>query len=576
MYNGLRIATLVLAAGSLRAQVSVTPSQPQWGQTLEITYDPLAKGAQFKRADPVWVSASIYLEDQSLRRVAARMTSMPDGRFRYQATVPDGACLFEIAFVTPHDYDAKAATSLVIFRPDGKPARGAYDHLMWNHTGDPDRYFQQEIDRYPDNLAAYRHRWFLSNGGREEEIATIRADLEKIGPSPQNPGAEWFYAMAYGRWRLGDPAEARSAMENLLHQFPESPLTSDALNYYIFRASGEAKREAQQWERDLVIAHPQGPHAGFTINSLASQPEFPFETVQAVTREQLKREPENPAPYLALANASLAHRRDYAQALSGLQTALGLLLEGKYRVVFDVAGTLTRNRLSETYLLRARIHLAQDDIADALADVKAAENFERERNAAGHLLEGTIWSALSDWSRAEAALAEAWRRDPAASEAPLRQAFERNRGTAAGFAAFLDANRVDAKESQQTKRAFPFDATSLEGKHWSLSELKGKTVVLNFWFVGCLPCREEIPVLNQLVELYPDVVFLGFALDGEEALRDFLKKFPFRYQIIPNSQKVADAFHVAAYPQHVVINPGGEIILETNEDLAALKSALAR
>jgi hypothetical protein len=82
--------------------------------------------------------------------------------------------------------------------------------------------------------------------------------------------------------------------------------------------------------------------------------------------------------------------------------------------------------------------------------------------------------------------------------------------------------------------------------------------------------------LNQLVDQYKDVVFLSFALDAPEQLRDFLKSFPFRYQIVPNSQKVADGYRVAAYPTHIVIGPTGDIVFEGNEDLAGLKPALAR
>ena len=76
-------------------------------------------------------------------------------------------------------------------------------------------------------------------------------------------------------------------------------------------------------------------------------------------------------------------------------------------------------------------------------------------------------------------------------------------------------------------------ATDLEGTTFTLDELKGKVVVINFWFVACKPCVEEIPELNELVEKYEekDVVFLGFALDNEKRLNSFLEKTPFKYHI---------------------------------------------
>jgi thiol-disulfide isomerase/thioredoxin len=567
-----------IAIGYLKAQaVAATPQQPKWGESMQVTYDPSSPEAQLRLSDPVWAATTIYFEDLSVRKMAGAMTISPDHRLQYEATVPPGACLIEIAFVTPHDYDSKTTATAVVLRPNGQPARGAYDHLMWKHAADAERYFQQEIALYPDNFAAYRHRWFLSDGGKEKEIATIRADLEKIGTPPPNPSAEWFYAMAYAWWRLGDAGQAETALRRLVETFPDSPLTDDALNYYLFRSTGEVKRQAQQWERDLVAGHPASAHAGFAITALAADRDFPFDAVQNVAREQLKVEPDNPGPYLAIAHASLAHRRDYPQALAGLRKAISLLLEGKYRIWSDPAGTLTQHRLEEAYRLCAEIDLAQGAFPDALADVKAAESFERDNDPAGHLLEARIWSALSDWRRAEAVLVEAWRRDPVASEGELHQVFERIRGNSEGFRSFLDANRTAAKTAQEQKRSFPFDAVSLTGERWSLEGLKGKVVALNFWFVGCLPCRQEIPALNRLVERYKDVVFLGFALDDEDQLRDFLKKFPFHYQIVPNAQKVADGFRVAAYPAHILINPAGEIAFQANQDdVEALRTALAR
>jgi thiol-disulfide isomerase/thioredoxin len=577
MCHSRLFAAAILTLGCLHAQVAaIAPAQPKWGETLRVTYDPSAPGAQLRQA-PAWASLTIYFEDQSSRSVAGTMSNTDDHRLRFETTVPEGACLIEIAFVTPHDYDAAAGATVVIARPDGKVARNAYDHLMWKHTGDADRYFQQEIALYPDNWAAYRHRWFLSTGGKEKEIATIREDLAKMDSQAQGAqtGVEWLYAMSYADWRLGNTEKAEADVRRMVEASPQSPLTSDALNYYVFRSTGGAKERARKLERLLASTHPASPYAGFALITLAADPDFPLEAAQRVAREQLGREPWNVSPYLAVAKASLIHQQDYPQAVEGLRKALGILLDGQYRVRLDPAGTLTRSRLAEAYRLLGEIQLAQSDASGALASVKAAESFERDTNTAGRLLESRIWSAIGDWPRAESALLEAWRRDPVGTEEPLRQVFAKIRASADGFPAFLEANRT-AAAAQEKKKPYPFDVVSLDGKPWSLAELKGKTVALNFWFVGCLPCREEIPVLNQLVEQYKDVVFLGFALDDSDQLRDFLKKYPFRYEIVPNAQKIADAFRVPSYPAHVLINPAGEIALDNTDSVDSLKAALAR
>ncbi len=562
----------------LNAQVAtITPERPKWGDTLRVSYNPAAPGAQLKLTDPVWATVTIYFEDDSVKRLPNLMRISENGLLS-ETQVPEGACFFRVAFVTAHDYDAKATVTMLVTKASGEPARNAYRRMMWEHEADADRYFREEIRYYPDNFAAYRNRWFIAGmASKSEELAVIRADLDKIAGNSQPESPEWLYAMSYAHLRLGDAEHARSELQRMIQKFPKSPLTSDALSYYIFRSSGDAKREAQQWERDLVIRYPDSVHAAFTITSLVADKSFPFDAVQRVVQAMQRDDPDNPSSYWALAQASLIHQRDYPQAIGGLQTEIGLLLEGRFHIRMDWSGTLTAHRLADAYRLSAEIGLVQGAVSNALADVKAAEIFERSNSAAGYLLEARVWSAASDWNRAEAALLEAWHRDPQASEDPLRQVYERIRGSSEGFQSYLDANRsTTAKDDSQSKRPFSFEAVSVDGKHWSLQQLKGKIVALNFWFIGCLPCREEIPILNQLVAQNPGVVFLAFALDGEAQVGDFLKKFPFNYTIVSNAQKIADGFHVAGYPTHILINSAGEITFQSIGDVESMKAALAR
>lgn len=113
--------------------------------------------------------------------------------------------------------------------------------------------------------------------------------------------------------------------------------------------------------------------------------------------------------------------------------------------------------------------------------------------------------------------------------------------------------------------ASPFTATDLEGNRYTQEELEGKIVVLNFWFVQCKPCVMEMPELNELVEKYrdEDVVFLAFALNGEQELQAFLRKKAFDYRIIPDSRDVAEQYFVEGFPTHLVINQAGEVAYRT-------------
>lgn len=116
------------------------------------------------------------------------------------------------------------------------------------------------------------------------------------------------------------------------------------------------------------------------------------------------------------------------------------------------------------------------------------------------------------------------------------------------------------------KPAIPFKVTDLAGKNYSLESLKGKTIVINFWFIECKPCVMEIPDLNKLVEKYTgkDVVFLGIANNEKSKIQKFLEKQPYTYNLIAGDIKVANDYGIMAYPTHIIIDSNGVVAFSTS------------
>ena len=95
-----------------------------------------------------------------------------------------------------------------------------------------------------------------------------------------------------------------------------------------------------------------------------------------------------------------------------------------------------------------------------------------------------------------------------------------------------------ADTPSDNKRAAPaFSVTSLEGERFELATLRGKVVVLNFWFTGCAPCVAEFSELNGLVKKFKDkgVVFIAPTLDNVTTLKPFLKEHRFRYRVVASA-----------------------------------------
>jgi thiol-disulfide isomerase/thioredoxin len=114
----------------------------------------------------------------------------------------------------------------------------------------------------------------------------------------------------------------------------------------------------------------------------------------------------------------------------------------------------------------------------------------------------------------------------------------------------------------------------LDGKDVSLSEYKGKVVLVNFWATWCEPCRVEIPWLIEMQQKYgpKGFVLLGIALDeeGKSVVAPFVakerfdvngQKLPMSYKILIGNDDAADKFGgLFGYPTSVLISRDGKQI----------------
>jgi len=121
---------------------------------------------------------------------------------------------------------------------------------------------------------------------------------------------------------------------------------------------------------------------------------------------------------------------------------------------------------------------------------------------------------------------------------------------------------------------FPdFRLKKLDGTEISLTSMQGKTIVLNFWFIGCQPCVAEMPLLNNVVNHYkdqPDVVFLAPAPDEKEKLISFLDKRIFIYQVLSSSDDLIKKLQINSFPTHMVVDSNGvmrEILVGDKDDI---------
>lgn len=106
-----------------------------------------------------------------------------------------------------------------------------------------------------------------------------------------------------------------------------------------------------------------------------------------------------------------------------------------------------------------------------------------------------------------------------------------------------------------------FAREDLNGDIIDLEDLKGKIVVLSFWYIKCKSCIGEMPVLGRLARDYrvDEVVFLAPTMNIRKDVREFLNQQKFDVSILPNSRSLAKRYGVMVYPMYFVIDQKGVV-----------------
>jgi peroxiredoxin len=150
--------------------------------------------------------------------------------------------------------------------------------------------------------------------------------------------------------------------------------------------------------------------------------------------------------------------------------------------------------------------------------------------------------------------------------------------TPAATASDSDSPDVPFKNPLANKQAPAFTLKDTNGNKVSLSDYKGKAVVVDFWATWCAPCKVEIPWLEKLRDQYADqgLVVLGISeddldLDDQKALlkekkeiADSATKLGINYPVLIDDKKVSEPYGgVDALPTTFFVDRNGKVVAAT-------------
>lgn len=130
----------------------------------------------------------------------------------------------------------------------------------------------------------------------------------------------------------------------------------------------------------------------------------------------------------------------------------------------------------------------------------------------------------------------------------------------------LDAATAALEAEDRRREKVDFTLKDLNGKLWTMSALRGKVVLVNFWATWCPPCRKEMPDIDALYRQFSrkGLVVLAISDEEESKVRPFIAQGGYRYPILLDpGRRVHEAFAVEGIPKTFIFSREGKLAAQS-------------
>lgn len=249
----------------------------------------------------------------------------------------------------------------------------------------------------------------------------------------------------------------------------------------------------------------------------------------------------------------------------------------------------------------ARVLFKQGKINEAYNDAKEAYDHSNKGNIELNDFYTTVLLSMNKMQEALPLMETAIKHGVASEDvkSKLKNAYTAVHGSENGFTAYkekLDQELYDTIKGKVAKMiinkpSFDFTLTDVNGRPVSLHDLKGKTVILDFWATWCGPCKKSFPAMQLAVDKYkddPNVKFLFIhtwergKLDPAVDAKKYITDHNYSFEVLVDRKdpgtginKVVSDYGVTGIPTKFIIDGNGAIRFQFTGFNAGDDAALA-